>query len=309
MEPLKVALPAALAGPVSEDVGDAAEIVAWDGEPPVPAHVTDVTVWVPSYPGGVDDGTVTDSLRGLPRLRVLQLLSAGVEPWPRLVPSGVTLCSGRSIHGASTAELAVAGLLAVLRDLPLYLRQQQHRDWTPHQPRTVAGRRVLVLGAGDIGQRVAAALGALDAEVLLVARRSRPGVLTLEQVPEILPTVDAVVVTLPHTDETAGLVDRSFLAALADGAVVVNVARGAVVDTSALTAEVSAGRLRAALDVTDPEPLPTEHPLWGLSGVLLTPHVGGGATGWELRARRLLTEQLTRLRDGAELLNVVTHGY
>jgi phosphoglycerate dehydrogenase-like enzyme len=268
-----------------------------------------VTVWVPSYPDGVDQSSVGELLGGLPRLRVLQLLSAGVEPWPRLVPPGVTLCSGRSIHGASTAELAVAGLLALVRELPRYLAQQRLGSWAPHRPRSVAGRRVLVLGAGDIGQRVAAALGALDAEVLLVARRPRAGVLTLPQVPELLPTVDAVVVALPHTDETAGLVDSAFLASLPDGAAVVNVARGAIVDTAALTAEVSAGRLLAALDVTDPEPLPTDHPLWGLPGALLTPHVGGGATGWEVRAQRLLTEQLSRLRAGGELLNVVTHGY
>jgi phosphoglycerate dehydrogenase-like enzyme len=306
---LRVALPPELAADLRADLADVAEVVGWDGRLPVPAEVADVTVWVPSYAVGADEAAIRETFAQLQRLRVVQLLSAGVEPWPKLLPEAVTLCSGRSIHGTSTAELAVAGLLALVRDLPRYLEQQRSRDWRPHEHDTVAGRRILVLGAGDIAQRVAGALTALEAEVLVVARRAREGVLTMTDVPAVLPTVDSVVVALPHTPETERLVDAAFLAALPDGAVVVNVARGVIVDTDALTEEVRRGRLRAVLDVTDPEPLPQDHPLWELPGVLVTPHVGGGAAGWERRAHRLLVDQLIRLRDGADLRNVVTAGY
>lgn len=284
-------------------------VVAWDGRLPATDAVTQAEMWVPPYAVGLDRDAIAASMQQLPRLRLVQLLSAGVEPWPEVLPAPVTLCSGRGIHGGSTAELAVAMLLALVRDLPRYLTQQSRREWRRHQPASVAGRRVLVLGAGDIGMRVHAALTALDAEVLLVARRPRDGVLTRSDLPAVLPGVDAVVVAVPRTSETDGLVDAEFLRALQDGAILVNVARGPVVDTAALTAEVAAGRLRAALDVTDPEPLPPGHPLWGLEGVLLTPHAGGGATGWERRAEELVIDQARRLHAGAPLRNLVTEGY
>ena len=291
------------------DVAERYELVSWEGRPPVPPEASGAVMWVPSYAGGLDVDLVRRTFDELTALRVVQLLSAGVDGWQDLLPDGVTLCNGRSIHGGSTAELAVAAALAVVRDLPAYVGQQHDRTWEPHPARTVVGGTVVVLGAGDIGGRVAAAFKALDADVLQVARQRRDGVITLEDVPELLPRVDVLVVTLPHTPETTGLVDAAFLRRLKDGAVVVNVARGAVVDTDALTAEVGAGRLRAALDVTDPEPLPEDHPLWELPGVLITPHVGGGAAGWEGRAERLVREQLRRLAQGEELLNVVNAGY
>jgi phosphoglycerate dehydrogenase-like enzyme len=309
MEQPKVAVPPFLADRLAADPVEGVEIVTWDGTLPIPEEARDVAVWVPSYDGAPGADTIRQAFSELRSLQVLQVLSAGVDTWRDLVPEQVTLCSGRSIHGGSTAELAVAITLAAVRDLPRYADQQRHRTWEPHPARTVVGSTVLVLGAGDIGGRVAAALTALDAEVLQVARRSRDGVVTFDEVPALLPEVDVVVVALPHTAETTGLVDAAFLRALKDGAVVVNIARGAVVDTEALTAEVAAGRLGAALDVTEPEPLPEDHPLWELPGVLLTPHVGGGAAGWEGRAERLVREQLRRLRAGEDLLNVVSAGY
>ncbi|MDX6324467.1 MAG: hypothetical protein QOK15_821 [Nocardioidaceae bacterium] len=309
MEETKVVLPPVLADRVGEERVPGYEVVSWDGALPVPAAAQDAAVWVPSYPAGPDADTIRQALGALGSLEVLQLLSAGVDRWQDLVPHDVTLCSGRSIHGGSTAELAVAATLAVIRDVPRYVDQQRHRSWQAHPAGTIVGGTVLVLGAGDIGRRVAGAFTALDAEVVQVARQRREGVVTLDDVPALLPDVDVVVVALPHTDATTGLVDADFLRRLKDGAVVVNVARGALVDTEALTAEVAAGRLRAALDVTDPEPLPEDHPLWELPGVLVTPHVGGGAAGWEGRAERLVREQLRRLRSGEDLLNVVAAGY
>lgn len=309
MDQPTVAVPPFLAELLGTDPVEGHRPVTWDGTLPVPSDARDATVWVPSYPGAPEAATIRGAFEELRSLRVLQVLSAGVDTWRDLVPDHVTLCSGRSIHGGSTAELAVASTLAMVRDLPRYADQQRRRTWDPHPARTIVGSKVLVLGAGDIGARVAAALTALDAEVLQVARRRRDGVVTFDDVPALLPDVDVVVVALPHTEETTGLVDAAFLRALKDGALVVNIARGAIVDTAALTAEVAAGRLRAALDVTEPEPLPEDHALWELPGVLLTPHVGGGAAGWEGRAERLVREQLRRLSAGDDLLNVVAAGY
>ena len=233
-----------------------------------------------------------DVFEALPDLEVIQLTSAGVEPWLPVVPAGVRLCNGRGIHGGSTAELAFAGLLAVLRDLPAYRAGQQRHAWDRWQTESLDGLRVMVIGAGDIGDRIAAAARVFDAETTMVARTARDGVRAMGEVPALLPEHDVVALALPLTDESRGLVDRAFLAAMPDGAVLVNIARGAIVDTDALLAELTSGRLRAFLDVTDPEPLPAGHPLWDAPNVLLTPHVGGGTKGWERRAYRLVRRQV-----------------
>jgi phosphoglycerate dehydrogenase-like enzyme len=266
-------------------------------------------MWVPPYGVAQSPDFVRDSLAAMAELTVVQLQSAGVEPWHTLVPDGVRLCSGRGIHGGSTAELAVALVLALVRDIPQYAAQQRQRTWHRLPPASLEGRRALVVGAGDIGTRAAAVLRALDCEVTLVGRRAREGVLTWEEARTRLSDTDVLLVAVPHTPDTERLVDADVLAGLPDGALVVNIARGAVVDTAALTEEVAAGRLRAGLDVTDPEPLPADHPLWSLPGALITPHVGGGAAGWEDRARALVADQVERLHDGRELRNIVTSGY
>jgi len=282
------------------------ELLTWDGhgDPPPGAEAIEFFVGrydVPPPPAA--------ALAALPRLRVVQLLSAGVEPWLTVVPDGVLLCNGRGVHGASTAELAVAGLLASRRGLVAFDAARQAHEWRPARTPGVTGRRVLVLGAGDIGRRVAAALEAFDAEVTMVARTARDGVRAITDVPALLPEQDVVVLALPNTAETRGLVDAAFLAGLPDGALLVNVARGAIVDTDALVAELRAGRLHAFLDVTDPEPLPADHPLWDVPNLLLTPHVGGGTPGWEARAYALVRAQLERYVAGEELANRVERGY
>ena len=288
------------------DVPLGVEFVVWDGYGDPPAGAERIEIFVGRYDVPPPPAA---ALAGLPHLRVVQLLSAGVEPWLPVVPTGVLLCNGRGVHGASTAELAVAGLLALLRDLPGYEARRQAHEWRPTRTPGVTGRRVLVLGAGDIGRRVAAALAAFDAEVTLVARTARDGVRGLADVQALLPRQDAVVLALPDTPETRGLVDAGFLAALPDGAVLVNVARGAIVDTAALLAQLRRERLYAFLDVTDPEPLPADHPLWDAPNLLLTPHVGGGTRGWERRAYELVREQLSRYLAGQELVNRVEDGY
>jgi phosphoglycerate dehydrogenase-like enzyme len=282
------------------------EFVVWDGYGDPPDGAAQVEFFVGRYDRPPPPA---EALRALPRLRVIQLLSAGVEPWLPLVPDGVRLYNGRGIHGASTAELALAGTLAVLRELPAFERAQAAREWAPKITDGLDGRRVLVLGAGDIGRRIAETARILDAAVTVVARTPRPDVRTLDELPALLPEHDVVAIAVPHTPQTAKLVDAPFLAAMPDGALLVNVARGAIVDTDALLTELTAGRLRAFLDVTDPEPLPADHPLWIAPNLLLTPHVGGGTRGWQRRGYRLVREQLARYAAGEPLGNAVEAGY
>ncbi|WP_338179518.1 2-hydroxyacid dehydrogenase [Jatrophihabitans sp.] len=283
-----------------------AELLVWDGTGPPPDGIEQVEFLLAPYMGAT---FATESLTAMPALKVVQLLSAGVEPWLAKVPPGVTLCNGRGVHGSSTAELAVAGLLSLVRGLPRYARQQAEGQWQERRGGDLDGARVLLLGAGDINQRVAGALRALGADCVFVARTARDGVHGVDELPGLLPSARAVVLALPHTPETHQLVDAGFLAALPDGAVLVNVARGTIVDTAALLAELRAGRLSAFLDVTDPEPLPADHPLWGLPNVVITPHVGGGTTGWRERGMRLVAEQIRRYVSGQPLVNVITGDY
>jgi phosphoglycerate dehydrogenase-like enzyme len=290
---------------VGELPGDVT-VVTWDGSGKPPAGAEEIGFFVGRYDAAPPS---RQQLGALPHLEVVQLVSAGVEPWLPVVPDGVQLCNGRGVHGASTAELAVAGMLAVLRDLPAYRRAQDEQRWDRLRSTGLVGRRLLVLGAGDIGSRVAAAARAFDAETTFIARRPRDGVHGLDELPTLLPEHDVVVVALPLTPDTEGLVDAGFLAAMPDGALLVNVARGRIVDTAALLAELQAERLHAFLDVTDPEPLPAGHALWSAPQLVLTPHVGGGTRGWERRAYRLVRDQVLRWHAGEDLENRVEHGY
>jgi phosphoglycerate dehydrogenase-like enzyme len=291
-----------------EQVGDIAgvDVVIWDGSGDPPSDAISTEFLVGEYSARVPR---REALAALPELRVIQLLSAGADPWLPVVPDGVSLCTAQGVHGASTAELAVAGMLAVLRQLPQFVRQQDLRRWERQKGQSLSELKVLVVGAGDVGRRVAAAVRALDGQVSLVARQARDGVHAMTELPELLGAHQVVVLAVPLTSQTRGLVDAAFLAAMPDRALLVNVARGPVLQTDALVAELAAGRLRAFLDVTDPEPLPPDHPLWRLPSVLLTPHVGGGTPGWAARGYRLVREQIGRFRAGEELRNVVRDGY
>ncbi|MFN2559849.1 MAG: 2-hydroxyacid dehydrogenase [Jatrophihabitans sp.] len=282
------------------------EVVVWDGSGERPAQADGIEFFVARYDA---PPVAADVLAGLPRLEVVQLVSAGVEPWLDRIPENVQLCNGRGVHGASTAELALAGLLAVLRELPRFEDARRAHRWDRELTDGLAGRRVLVLGAGDIGSRIAAAARIFDAQTTLVARSARDGVHGFADLPALLPESDVVAIAIPHTPQTHRLVDAAFLAAMPDSAVLVNIARGAIVDTDALLAELQAGRLRAFLDVTDPEPLPAGHPLWAAPNLVLTPHIGGGTHGWEDRAYRLVREQVLRYLAGQPLENLVENGY
>ena len=251
-------------------------------------------------------------LADLPHLSLVQSLSAGVDSVVGRLPDGVTLANGAGVHDASTAELAVALVLASLRGIDEAVRHQDEARWRPTSRLSLADRRVLLLGVGGIGSAVAARLRPFEVDLTRVGSRARDDeqgrVHGVDELPGLLPDAEVVVVSLPLSEATRGVVDAAFLAAMPEGSLLVNVGRGPLVDTDALVAELRAERLRAALDVTDPEPLPADHPLWGLPGVIITPHVGGGASAMHPRAAALLRTQLQRLADGREPVNVVPAG-
>jgi phosphoglycerate dehydrogenase-like enzyme len=249
----------------------------------------------------------------LPRLELVQLLTAGYDNVTPHLPGGVTLCSGGGIHDASTAELTLTLILTSLRGVPDFVRAQDRRDWIPIRiwP-ALADRRVLVVGYGRVGRAIARRLLPFEVELTAVASRPHDGddlvdtVHGIDDLPALLPLQDVVVVITPLTEATVRLVDREFLSRMKDGALLVNLARGRVADTDALVAEAASGRLRMAVDVTDPEPLPPEHPLWTTPNVMISPHVGGASTAFRPRALALVKSQLAAYAAGRPLENVVS---
>jgi phosphoglycerate dehydrogenase-like enzyme len=292
-----------LVGPV-----DGLEMVPWDlsGEAP---RRDEIELVVPPY---MADGRIFARLSDLPRLRAVQLLIAGYDHVVPHVPPGVQLANAAGVHDASTAELAVTLMLASLRGIPDFVVAQGSSQWLPTQMwPALADKRVLIVGYGAIGHAIARRLRPFEVTLTAVASRARAGddlvtsVHGLEELPLLLPEHDVVVMIVPLTPSTVGMVNRGFLEAMAPGALLVNVSRGGVVDTPALVEATSTGRVRAALDVTDPEPLPADHPLWRTPGVLITPHVGGASSAFAPRAVALLREQLASYVAERPLRNLV----
>jgi phosphoglycerate dehydrogenase-like enzyme len=299
-----VLVPSAIADAVA-GVSGRVRVHAVDPSAGVPTgEAAQARVWVPpsGYPGVPDNGF----LEGLPRLGLVQLLTAGAERFIGRLPEGVVLCNARGAHTPSTAEWVMAATLAAQRGIPFFTREQDAGRWSFRREHTLFGARVLVVGAGDIGRAIGRMLDGFGVEVRFVARTARDGVHPTSELPRLLPEADVVILVVPVTRETTGMVDAAFLAAMKDDALLVNAARGVVVDTDALLAELTRGRLRAALDVTDPEPLPPGHPLWSAPGLLLTPHVGGEIPGTVERGAASVVAQLRRVLAGEPLQDVVT---
>ncbi|MET9139597.1 2-hydroxyacid dehydrogenase [Streptomyces parvulus] len=283
----------------------------WNGEETFPADPADCLYYVVPYmkPSGI--GT-----RPLPEMRsvqVVQTLSAGidhVEPGLAHLPPGVRLCNARGVHEASTAELTLTLVLASLRGIPDFVRAQDRGEWLGGFRPALADRKVVIVGYGSIGAAIEDRLVPFEvAPVVRVARSARTTargpVHPLTELPGLLPEADVVILSTPLTEATRHLVDAEFLARMKDGALLVNVARGPVVDTKALLAELESGRLTAALDVTDPEPLPQGHPLWHAPGIVISPHAGGPTSAFLPRAKRLLVDQLNRFVNREPLRNVI----
>ena len=284
--------------------GGSLTVEVFSGDAPGPDDVGDVVFFTVPY----DRPFGTEPIPRLSGVRVVQALTAGYDHLVSLLPGDVTLCTARGLHDSSTAELALSLILAAQRELPRWVRAQDEGRWEHTHTRSLAGCRVLIVGYGSIGSALDARLRACEAETVRVARHPRPdeqvsGVADLDS---LLPAADIVVLITPLSEQTHGLLNARRLALLPDGALVVNVGRGPVLDTSAILAETKSGRLRAALDVTDPEPLPPGHPLWHSPGTIITPHVAGGAAAFYPKAADFIVAQVRRFAAGEPLANVVT---
>lgn len=284
-------------------VPDGVEFVRWDMQTSTPRDLLDIVV--PPYMGGT---AVLAGLAGA-RTRLVQSQSIGFDGVAAMLPPGVVFANAASVHETSTAELAMALILASQRGIPGFVRAAEQGEWSPVRYESLADRRVLIVGYGGVGKAVEARLAGFEVAVTRVASRARDQeglpVHGIDELPALLPDADVVVIGTPLTDATRHLVDDAFLSALHDGALVVNVARGAVADTDAVLKHATLGRLRFALDVTDPEPLPLGHPLFALPNVLITPHVGGASSAMLPRMARLLRRQIERMLAGEPPLNVV----
>lgn len=317
------------------------ELVLWpmQGPPPAAALTADLAL-VPHYWHGP---YYLNYLNELTHLKAVQLPSAGFEHALPHLPAGVELLNGKGVHSAETAELAMGLILAMQRGLYFARDMQTSQEWanTQHTHRfpSLADRRVLIIGAGSVAKALVRRLAPFEVEIKVVGRTARidselaeldtfwnvsaadlvndpfaatskidPQVHAINELPELLPNTDIVVLVVPSDPSTQHLIGKAEVAALPDGALVVNVARGSVIDTDALLPELERGRLRAGLDVTDPEPLPAGHPLWSAPNTLITPHMGGNTTAADARFAVLVQRQITHLLNGEPLENPVARG-
>ncbi|GAA2011552.1 2-hydroxyacid dehydrogenase [Nakamurella flavida] len=301
-----VCIPDPASAPLLGDLPAEVEVIAWDGYGDEPENLRHTRIWVPQVE---DADELPRKFAAMPELEVILLLSAGVEDMVGHIPDGVVMCDARGVHGSSVAELVLALVLASQRRLPHFLDAQREGRWDLVEGEDMRDKRVVVVGAGDLGEQTARRLRAFDAEPVMVAHSAREGVHATDELPDLLPDADVVVLTLPLTPGSEGMVDADFLARMADGALLVNVSRGKIVDTDALLAELTSGRLRAALDVVEPEPLPAGHPLWTAPGLILTPHAAGHISQAGPRAFALVGDQIRRYVAGEELINVVEGEY
>jgi phosphoglycerate dehydrogenase-like enzyme len=285
--------------------GARVEVHAPDG-PDLPESVASVEFYVPPFFPRPD---AVAAMARMPALKVVQTLTAGFDAVRPHVPASAVLCNARGVHDASTAEWVVGATLAAIRQFPYFAAEQTAGRWSYRPTDCLAGKTVLIVGYGSIGQAVERRLAGFEVRVLRVARTARAGVSAVSELPSLLPDADVVILLAPVTRQTSGMADAAFLARMKDGALLVNAARGVLVVTDDLVAEIAAGRLSAAMDVTDPEPLPPGHPLWALPNVLITPHVGASTPVSARTAGQFVRDQAERYLTGQPLLNVITGDY
>jgi phosphoglycerate dehydrogenase-like enzyme len=271
--------------------------------PLLTSDLTEVTFFVQPYMTGTE---TLDPVKKMPKLQILQVPNAGYEAAVPYIREGITLCNAQGVHNASTAELAVGMAIAMRRGFTYFLRKQQIGEWSHERMGSLNDSKIAIIGAGSIGQTLVSYLTPYEVEITTFSRSGGNNSQLMTRLDELLPTFDIVILILPLNAESEHLMNARRLVLLKDGAVLVNVARGRVVDTDALVAELQSGRISAALDVTDPEPLPSDHPLWGLENVLITPHVGGDSQAFEKRGKRFIEAQLQRVADGLDPLNIIT---
>jgi len=321
---LRVAYPVTLSPELFRDFPQGIELIPVSD---TMDHAVEVDVWIP-------DAYSTKAIRTWPHLRGVKLVlavMAGTEWIPEMVGPHVTICNAQGAHNISTAEWTVSAILATLKYFPLYFDIQRSGIWKrrfeaaqhyaaitgdtrrvypPVLQEELTGKKVLLVGYGAIGKEIERKLGPFDVTMMRMARRARtePEVHAVSELDRLLPRADVVVLILPSTAESRGLIGKKQLSLLRQGALLVNAARGPIVDTDALVEALHSGRIRAALDVTDPEPLPDGHPLWSCPNLLLTPHIGGSTPQFSPRSLRTVADELRRYMKGEPLRNLVQAG-
>jgi len=269
------------------------------------SDLSQIDFYVPLYMGGAK---ALSYAAQMPNLKVLQMLNAGYDDALAYLRPGITLCNARGVHDASTAELAVGLALSSRRGFPEFMREQIAGNWSHHRTAALSDSKIGIVGFGSIGKKIAQNLSGFEVSITAFTQSGRDGSLTIDQLDSHLPNLDIVILILPLSDSSRHLFNAERLSKMKDGALIVNVARGPIIDTQALIAELNSGRIYAALDVTDPEPLPAGHPLWKAKNLLLVPHVGGNSTAFEPRGRKLVESQLKLLAEGKPLNNIVAVG-
>ncbi len=283
-----------------------AEVIVWDvGDAPADRHIDLLLARYflpPEQLASLDPAAVS----------AVQSQSLGYDSVADYVPAGIAFCNAVGVHEASTAELALALTLASRRGLAEARDAQATGSWQHTRQPGLQGSHVVLVGVGGVGAATARRLEPFDVTLTLVARTARDSELGpvrgMAELPGLLETADVVILAVPLTPDTTGLISTELLSRLRPGALLVNVSRGAVVDTDALLEAVRSGGVRAALDVTDPEPLPADHPLWSQPGVIITPHVGGDTGAMDGHVARLVRAQVERLVHGEQLEHIVVGG-
>lgn len=264
-----------------------------------------VTFYVPTYMTGK---VGLDPVLRMPALQYLQMPNAGYDDALAYRREGLTICNAKGVHDVSTSEMALALALTSLRGIDDFVRAQPTGTWLQGPRPSLAYKRVGLIGYGSIGQTIARMLEPFRVDLVPFSKSGRDGSHTMDQLDALLPTFDVVIIIVPATPETTKMFDQRRLSLLKDGALLINVARGVIVDTDALLAELQSGRIRAGIDVVDPEPLPSDHPLWHAPGLVISPHVGGNSSAFEPGMRALLKTQFERLAQGLEPLHIVAQG-
>lgn len=268
-------------------------------------RVEDITFYVPTYMGGRD--ALLPILK-MPNLKHLQLPNAGFDDAIEFLKPGVTLCNARGVHDMSTAELALGLTIASLRGLFHFYKMQHKSIWDHKRMPSLAGKKVGLVGYGSIGKKFAEMIKPFEVELTAFNRSGNEGAKKISELDYFLPELDVVVLILPANNESVKMFDQKRLSLMKDGSLLVNVARGVIIDTEALVHELEQERIFAALDVTDPEPLPAEHALWKCQNAVIVPHVGGNSTAFEPRIRKLVQSQLELLAQEKVVDNIVAEG-
>lgn len=293
------------------DLPDSVEVIEWDMDSPAPRPHLDIVV--PPYIGGKDFLRALDGVD----VTLVQGQMIGFDGVSDVLPAGIPFANAATVHETATAELTLGLILAAQRYLPDFVRTQDQGEWVRLWAPGLADRRVLLLGFGGVGTAIAERLAPFETRLTVVARTARTvehdllgtiSVHGIDELPALLPEADIVILVLPGTDDTRHLFNDAALSLLPDGALVVNVGRGPLIDTDALADHTARGRLRAALDVTDPEPLAAGHPLWSTPGVLISPHVGGATDAMHPRIANLVRTQAERMLRGEAPVNLVITG-